>query len=146
MPQVDHTRRDAAILVERYSYGERYKTIAKRHGVSLSRVAQICSDPGRIRAYLAATFDLDLLEASIAAREVKGAKARAETLMKLVRTKERVGLAPAAEQPVNPALLEALEAARAGAAEREQQERAKALDQLRTRSRRQLEDPDSSDR
>lgn len=136
MPRPDNTARDAAILADRFVAGHTYTEIAQRHGITAERARQIASDPKNIRKYLAATFDLDLLEAGLAAREVKGAKARAETLLKLAKVKDAVGLAPAAEQPVNPALLDALATARAGVEERQQREREDALRDLITPSRR----------
>lgn len=136
MPRPDNTERDAAILAARFVAGDSYSAIAKRHGISERRVREIAADPKNIRQYLGATFDLDLLEAGIAAREVKGAKARAETLLKLAKVKDAVGLAPAAEQPVNPTLLDALAAARAGVEERDRLDRERALRELVTPSRR----------
>ena len=136
MPRPDNTARDAAILADRFVAGYTFTAIAKRHGLSERRVREIADDPKNIRKYLGATFDLDLLEAGIAAREVQGAKARAEVLIKLAKAKDAVGLAPAAEQPVNPALLDALATARAGVEERQQREREDALRDLITPSRR----------
>ena len=136
MPRPDNTARDAAILADRFVAGHTYAEIAERHGISESRARQIASDPANIRSYLTASFDLDLLEASLAAREVKGTYRRAELLLKLAKTKDAVGLAPAVEQPVNPALLDALAAAQAGVEERQQREREDALRDLITPSRR----------
>lgn len=115
LADVELSEHAAAIPPARHLRGDSFARIAARHGLSISRVHQIASDSASIRAHLGASFDLDLFQASISARKIKPAKARADALLRLVRAKHSERLAPDPAKPANSALLDAIRFAQANA-------------------------------